>query len=1146
MASKDMAKDIAKDDAKGASKPLKLNIKNPQIAEAINLKGLKAKLAKQKAEPDVQGESQEDLSEKESKGKKKPSVKESSQKKESKAHTLHEKEEASEKKKKAKTKAKEESSEEKLPEIKKEEKIHPAQPEAVQKGQKQVATSSFATTGPKEKAETEGARSMAVAEKKEIVESKAVSVSDAKPEQKFGEVQSKPTVGASLSQGTLSSQAPKPELRKTEGRPAVSHASSQPYRREASRESQDRYGSAAPRVAPLQSRPYEAKPVESRPQTSSDNYNVRGVTPRPQMNQHVQPAPSHNRPQQDVTGRPQYERSDNRYEQGSYGQRSYGSYAQGPRGQSGYGSSGGSSRHEGPSGDTSRSEQGVSPRPGAGPRQSYQGGQGYQGGPRQSGYQGGQGYQGGPRQSGYQGGQGYQGGPRQSGYQGGQGYQGGPRQSGYQGGQGYQGGPRQPGAPGRFPPRREGAPRDFARDTTGRHMPPPIAEIPDLDEESKRSRASFTEAGKHKAKTREQVVPKPTKRVEEKTFDARARHGFVSGDEDEGSVWRSRKRSKQSHMQAAQEIVRPSKIKVRLPISIKDLAVEMKLKASELISKLFIQGMVVTLNHMLDDATMVELLGHEFGCEVAIDTAEEERIRISDKSVREEISTQDSDSLELRPPIVAFMGHVDHGKTSLIDAIRKSNRAAKEVGAITQHIGAFKCETPQGALVILDTPGHEAFTLMRERGAEVTDIVVLVVAGDEGMQEQTLEALKQAQNARATIVVAITKCDKPNFDADLVYRQLAEKELLPEEWGGQTVVVKCSAVTGAGVSELLEMLALQAEVLELKANPEQRARGTVIESEMQQGLGAVATVLVQNGTLKVGDALVFGEKWARVKTMRDENGKELKEAPPSTPVRITGLSGLPQAGEEFIVVKNEKEAREIAEVRQEGKRETSFQKKRTSVESFMETAKQQPKKVFTIILRADVQGSLEALAKALEKIKSEKVELNILSQAVGQVSESDVQLAATSKACIIGFHTVVEAHADSLIKELGVKVLLHNIIYHVVDEVKSEMRNLLDKLPVEAEKGKAEVKAIFKASQLGVIAGCQVAEGSITRNCHIRLKRGKDIVWKGGIQSLKRVKEDVREVQKGIECGILLAGYNDAQVGDILEAYEINYIAQEL
>jgi len=425
--------------------------------------------------------------------------------------------------------------------------------------------------------------------------------------------------------------------------------------------------------------------------------------------------------------------------------------------------------------------------------------------------------------------------------------------------------------------------------------------------------------------------------------------------------------------------------------------------------------------------------------------------------------------------------------------------------------------------------------------------VVIVIAGDEGIQEQTLEAIKQARAAKATIVVAITKCDKPSFNADLVFRQLADQELLPEAWGGQTITINCSAVSHVGVPELVEMLALQAEILELKANPTARARGTVIESEMQQGYGAVATILVQNGTLKVGDSLVFGIEWARIKSMRDENGIDLKEASPSTPAQITGLSGLPEAGEEFIVVKSEREAREISESRREGKRQTGFQvKKRATFDALMETASNMPKKILTLILRADVQGSLEALTKALEKVQSNKVEIAIISHGVGQISESDVQLAAASHATIIGFHTSVEAHAEPIIKEMGVKIKLYNIIYHVVDEVREMMKGLLDKLPEEKELGKAEVKAVFKASQLGVIAGCQVVEGTITRNAKIRIKRDNEIAWKGAIASLKRVKDDVKEAQKGMECGILLANYNDAKVGDILEAYEIIYVAQEL
>lgn len=640
---------------------------------------------------------------------------------------------------------------------------------------------------------------------------------------------------------------------------------------------------------------------------------------------------------------------------------------------------------------------------------------------------------------------------------------------------------------------------------------------------------------------------KPARRQETRQFDARDRQGLRTSDEEQ--QWRKR-RNKQMKMQLQEDLtIRPTSLKVRLPISIKDLASEMKLKSSQLIGKLFLQGIVVTLNDLLEDETTIQLLGQEFGCEITIDTAEEKRIQITDKSIREELQQTPKDQLELRPPVVAFMGHVDHGKTSLIDAIRTSNRAAGEAGAITQHIGAFRCRTSVGDIAILDTPGHEAFSAMRARGADVTDIVVLVVAGDEGLRQQTLEAIQHARAARVTIVVAINKADKPNFNAENVYRQLAEHDLLPEAWGGQTITVNCSAVTGQGIPELLEMLALQAEVLELRANPNTRARGTVLESEMHKGLGSVATVLVQNGTLRRGDALVFGHLFGRVKTMHDEYNKELQEAGPSTPVEITGLSGLPEAGQEFIVVKSEKEAREISEARSEGVRQSNLllqQKKKISMENLFQQASTTGKKILNLVLRADVQGSLEALKVALLKIESDKVDLNIIFTGVGEISESDVQLAAASKAVIIGFHTQIESHAEPLVKQLGVQVRLHNIIYHAIDDVKTVMGGLLEKIAQETEKGKALVKATFKSSQAGVIAGCQVIEGSIHRNNHMRVRRGEEVVWKGTIASLKRVKEDVREVQKGLECGILLNNFSDVREGDILEAYEVTYIAQEL
>jgi translation initiation factor IF-2 len=677
---------------------------------------------------------------------------------------------------------------------------------------------------------------------------------------------------------------------------------------------------------------------------------------------------------------------------------------------------------------------------------------------------------------------------------------------------------------------------------------PPLVGEEEMQELRRKTLKDAKEKEKEKEKESRASATKRSSDV--KPFDdTRLRRGISIEKDDEGSNWRKRRalKSKMRSSHQEVEIVRPKEISVRIPISLKDLAQCMKLKSSQLISNLFLSGVSVTLNDMLDDETMVQLLGQEFGCVINFDTVEEERLRITDKSIQDEIKETPEELLKMRPPIVAFMGHVDHGKTSIIDRIRKSNRVQSEVGAITQHIGAFICPTAHGPITILDTPGHEAFFQMRERGADVTDIVVLVVAGDEGIKEQTIEALNQAKGAHSTIVVAINKCDKQGYDEGLVFRQLAENNLLPEAWGGQTVTVKCSASTGEGIDSLLEMLALQSEVLELKANPAARARGSIIETEMNKGMGAVATLLIRNGTLHLGDSLVFETSFAKVKSMRDEWGKEMAEAGPSYAVRIHGLSSMPSAGEEFIVVPNEREAREIAEGRLEGKRHSNFQiKRRKTIESMMEQASQIKKKIFNVIIRADVQGSLEALCHALGKITSDKIELNIIATGIGEISESDVQMAMVSKAIIIGYHTQVEAHAEHMIKEAGVQIRLHNIIYHAHDDVKALMTNALDKIREETYKGKAEVKTLFKSSHLGNIAGCMVIDGSLSRNSHVRVRRLDSVVFDGTISSLKRFKEDVREVTKGTECGIVINNWDDSVPGDIIEAFDISYRAQEL
>ncbi|MBS0622401.1 MAG: translation initiation factor IF-2 [Verrucomicrobia bacterium] len=649
-------------------------------------------------------------------------------------------------------------------------------------------------------------------------------------------------------------------------------------------------------------------------------------------------------------------------------------------------------------------------------------------------------------------------------------------------------------------------------------------------------------AKEEKKKEFRDIRPKPM--APPRPFDSRDRYGLRAQDE---VSWRRRRPKKGRSNLVADVTIRPKELSVRLPISIKDLAIQMKLKSSQLIQRLFLQGMILTLNDLLEDETTVQLLGEEFGCAISIDTSEEERIRITGKSIREEIKATDPSRLIPRAPVVAFMGHVDHGKTSLIDRIRHSKIAAGEAGAITQHIGAFRCMTASGPITILDTPGHEAFTAMRARGADVTDVVILVVAGDEGIKTQTLEAVQHARAAGVTILVAINKCDKPGFNADQVYRQLAEQDLLPEAWGGTTVTVNCSAHTGEGVVSLLEMIALQSDILELKADPSVRARGSVLESQMHRGLGAVATILVQNGTLRHGDPIVFDELWGRVKTMRDENDNEIFDAPPSTPVRITGLSGIPAAGSEFIVVKDEKEARNIAEVRATDLRERRMQnKRRFSPEALLQQATASDKKILNLILRADVQGSVEALRTSLEKIRSDKAEHRVIFEGVGAITESDVELAMASRAVIIGFHTNVESNADSLVKQHKVVVRLHDIIYHAVDDVAALLAGQLDKIAEEHDTGAAVVRAVFKSSSIGRIAGCFITEGLINRNHLIRLKRGDEVVWKGSIASLRREKEDVREVKAGLECGIVLNGYTDLKEGDTLIAFEVIYREQEL
>lgn len=679
---------------------------------------------------------------------------------------------------------------------------------------------------------------------------------------------------------------------------------------------------------------------------------------------------------------------------------------------------------------------------------------------------------------------------------------------------------------------------------TAKPTPSKTAEKP---KESPDKKPKVTGSAPTPGPAKDKKDPKAAKKQQSfKPFDSRDRLGLRS--DDDSQPWRRRRSFKHKRSQENRpEPVRPTEIKVRVPITIKELAHEMKLKAGQLIQKLFLEGMVITVNDYIDDQTVLEILAEEFKIKIEVDTSEEERLAITEHTIKEELKATPEENLIQRAPVVTFMGHVDHGKTSLVDYIRKSNIASGEAGAITQHIGAFKVNTSHGDVAILDTPGHEAFTLMRERGAAVTDLVILVVAGDEGLKPQTDEAIKLALEANIPIVVAINKSDKPEFKPDDVYRQLADRNLLPEAWGGEILTVNCSAKTGEGIDVLLETTALQAEMQEPRANPTSRARGTVIESELHKGLGCVATILVQNGTLKMGDALVLDQIWGRVKTMHDDHGRKVDTAGPSTPVKITGLSGLPTAGCEFIVVDTEREARKLSEGRRSGEQRAALKARGQDFEALLaRESEMMQKKIVPVIIRADVQGSVEALKNSLEKIKSKKIELNIVSAEVGEVSESDVELAAASGAVVIAFHTLVESHAEDIIKREKVNIRSHDIIYHVVDDMKDIMRDRLDKVREETFSGTAEVRQVFKSSQLGNIAGCIVSEGSISRDNYAKIYRNDEILWEGNIASLKRVKEDVKEVNKGLECGILLDGFKQYEEGDLIKTYKITYVSQDL
>ena len=592
--------------------------------------------------------------------------------------------------------------------------------------------------------------------------------------------------------------------------------------------------------------------------------------------------------------------------------------------------------------------------------------------------------------------------------------------------------------------------------------------------------------------------------------------------------------------QQSQAEVRVLEVHVPETITVAELAHKMAIKASEVIKHLMKLGQMATMNQPLDQDTamiVVEEMGHK-----AVVAALDDPEAFTD----DEVSDQHAELLP-RAPVVTVMGHVDHGKTSLLDYIRRAKVASGEAGGITQHIGAYHVETPRGMISFLDTPGHEAFTAMRARGAQATDIVILVVAGDDGVMPQTKEAIKHAKAAGVPIVVAINKMDKPDSNIERVRAELISEEVVPEEFGGESPFVSVSAKTGMGIDDLLEQVLLQAEVLELKAPVQAAAKGLVIEARLDKGRGPVATILVQSGTLNTGDVVLAGQTFGRVRAMLDENGATIKSAGPSIPVEIQGLTEVPQAGDEFMVMGDERRAREIATYRAGKFRNTKLAKQQAAkLENMFTDMSAGEVKTLPIIIKADVQGSQEALGASLLKLSNEEVKVQLVYSGVGGISESDINLAIASKAIVIGFNVRADAGARKLAEGNGVDLHYYNIIYDAVDELKAAMSGMLAPEQREEIMGMAEIRTVFVASKIGTVAGCMVTSGQVTRSAKFRLLRDNVVIYTGELDSLKRLKDDVREVKEGFECGIKLKNYNDIKEGDYLEFFDVKEIARTL
>ncbi|MFF2089054.1 translation initiation factor IF-2 [Paenibacillus sp. NPDC058174] len=722
------------------------------------------------------------------------------------------------------------------------------------------------------------------------------------------------------------------------------------------------------------------------------------------------------------------------------------------------------------------------------------GGQGGQGGNRPAG-----GGQGGNRPAGS--GQGGQGGNRPSG-----GYQG-NRPAG--GGQGGQGGNRPSGGQGGGP----------SRSFDSRPAQP-----------ASRSGAGDANRNNGKPGLNKSKSGGPNSNNGQRRFDDGKPGGGFRGGNNRGGKGRNQRNQPQQERREKIDNT-PKKIIVRGTMTVGELAKLLHKDASEVIKKLIFLGVMATINQELEmDAIL--LLSSEYGVEVEV------KIPVEEDSFETVEENDEDEDLVARPPVVTIMGHVDHGKTTLLDAIRQSNVTGGEAGGITQHIGAYQVEINHKKITFLDTPGHEAFTLMRARGAQVTDITIIVVAADDGVMPQTVEAVNHAKAAGVPIIVAVNKIDKPEADPDKIKQALTEYELVPEEWGGDTIFVNVSAKQRIGLEDLLEMILLVAEVNDYKANPDKRARGTVLEAELDKGKGPVARILVQHGTLKIGDAFVAGNCFGRVRAMVNDKGRRLKEVGPSTPVEITGLTEVPQAGDPFMVFEDERKARAISERRSIKQRQSELgANTRVTLDDLYKHIKEGEIKDLNVIIKSDVQGSSEALKGSLAKIDIEGVRVKIIHSGVGAINESDINLASASNAIVVGFNVRPEPQADLAAQQEKVDVRLHRVIYNVIEEIEQAMKGMLDPIFKEVVIGQAEVRNVFKVSKVGAIAGCMITSGKVTRSAEARVVREGIVIFEGKVDTLKRFKDDVKEVAQGYECGITLERFSDFKEGDIIEAF---------